>query len=211
MDLRDLISKDDILGLLKQQQQLKEPHLDLDRLALCCRLFGSFLELSPDEIAILEAGAYLHDVGHLLIDDGILRYPGKLNLTQWEVVKAHTSLGVRVLEDCKAFAEVMQIVELHHERVDGTGYPRRLSGGSIPRLVQVFALCDVWCALISERPHRPAYSISGALCILREQIECGHHEQELGESFLEFVKAHTARCIEREMEGSRADYGNRYS
>lgn len=186
--MRDLIPKKEILGLLAEQQQLMNPmERNLAELASLCSKFGKYLKLSPNNISILEAGAYLHDVGNLLIDSSILRQSGKLNCAEWELVRQHPSLGKRLLGEFASFQPVLEIVEMHHERIDGNGYPSGLEGDEIPFLVQVFSVCDTWHSMRSDRNHRKALPLEESINLLKQEAEFGLFDESLVSEFLSFI------------------------
>ncbi len=103
-------------------------------------------------------GALLHDIGKLAIPDEIINKPGKLNEQEWKVVKAHPVLGGDLVAGIDFLAPAAEIPYHHHERLDGSGYPRGLKAGEIPLIAQVFSIIDVWDSLLSRRPYRPAWS-----------------------------------------------------
>ncbi len=102
----------------------------------------------------IRKGALLHDIGKIAIPDSILKKPGRLTPTEWEKVKLHPILGYGLIKEIKLLREVGNIILCHHERYDGTGYPKGLSGESIPREARIFALADALDAITSHRPYR---------------------------------------------------------
>ncbi len=114
--------------------------------------------------------APMHDVGKIGIPDRILLKPGKLDPDEWEIMKQHTLIGARILEGAKAgYLKLAEIIALtHHERWDGTGYPRRLKGKAIPQVGQITAIADVFDALISKRPYKEAFSLEKSFTIIKE-------------------------------------------
>lgn len=131
------------------------------------------LGLSDKAISELVVGAFLHDVGKIGIPDHILLKPGKLTTEEFEVMKTHTLLGVEIVADNPWLAGAAQTIRHHHERHDGSGYPDALSGQEIPLNARIFALVDVFDALTSVRPYKPALSLSETLAIM--QREAGSH------------------------------------
>ena len=102
-------------------------------------------------------GALLHDIGKLAIPDEIINKPGELNEQEWRVVKDHPVLGGDLVAEVEYLAPAAVIPYHHHERWDGSGYPRGLKAGEIPLIAQVFSIIDVWDSLLSKRPYRPAW------------------------------------------------------
>jgi HD-GYP domain-containing protein (c-di-GMP phosphodiesterase class II) len=102
----------------------------------------------------IRKGALLHDVGKIAIPDAILKKPSSLSPPEWKKIKLHPSLGYGLIKEIKALREVGNIVLYHHERFDGTGYPKRLKGENIPFEARIFALSDALDAITSPRPYR---------------------------------------------------------
>jgi putative two-component system response regulator len=119
--------------------------------------------------AILYASP-MHDVGKIGIPDRILLKPGKLNAEEWEMMKQHTTIGARILEGSTAgFIKLAEVVALtHHERWDGTGYPRGLKGSQIPRVGCITAIADAFDAMNSKRPYKEPYPVEKSFKIIRE-------------------------------------------
>ncbi len=114
--------------------------------------------------------APMHDVGKIGIPDQILLKPGKLDPEEWEIIKQHSILGVQILEGSDAeslkLAEVIALT--HHEKWDGSGYPKNLKGSDIPLLGRITAIADVFDALISKRPYKEPFSLENAFSIIKE-------------------------------------------
>ncbi|WP_019586738.1 HD domain-containing phosphohydrolase [Deinococcus apachensis] len=134
-----------------------------DRVTGLAVRLGEALGLSPAALQHLRWGAYLHDVGKVAVDDQILRKPGPLTPAEREAMQAHVVVGDDMLRD-EAFVprEVRQVVRSHHERWDGAGYPDGLAGEDIPLLARIFSVVDVYDALISPRPYKPAWPAEAA-------------------------------------------------
>lgn len=119
---------------------------------------GEALSLSPGQIEDLRQGAYLHDIGKLVIPDAILLKPGKLTPDEWEVMKTHACKGDDIARTIPTLTEgAIDVIRHHHERWDGTGYPDALSGTDIPLIARIFSVCDVYDALTSDRPYKTAW------------------------------------------------------
>jgi putative nucleotidyltransferase with HDIG domain len=106
----------------------------------------------------LRRGALLHDIGKMGVPDRILLKTGKLDQTEWELMKRHTVYAHEMLWPIAFLRLAIDIPYCHHERWDGTGYPRQLKGEQIPLSARLFAVADVWDALTSDRPYRKAWS-----------------------------------------------------
>jgi putative two-component system response regulator len=130
-------------------------------------------EISSWDLELVLQSAQLHDVGKIVIRDSILQKPGKLTVAEFEQVKAHTTFGEQVIEKIKqntsdqAFLEYARIVAAtHHEKWDGSGYPRGLRGEDIPLLGRLMAIADVYDALISARPYKTALAHEEAVAVV---------------------------------------------
>jgi len=123
--------------------------------------------LSADQIRVIARGAFLHDIGKMAIPDAILRKPGALNPDEVNVMREHCYRGYQMLKKIPFLTEAAEIVYSHQERYDGTGYPRGLKGDEIPLGARLFSVADTLDAITSDRPYRPAQSLSAA----RDEIE----------------------------------------
>jgi HD-GYP domain-containing protein (c-di-GMP phosphodiesterase class II) len=119
-------------------------------------------------------GALVHDIGKLSVSDEILQKPGPLDDAEFDVIRRHPEWGREPIEELGVFpSEVARLVLDHHERLDGSGYPRGLMGGELDLETRIMAVCDVFDALRSTRVYRDAWSQERALALLRE--ESGTH------------------------------------
>lgn len=141
------------------------------RMSKASQLLAQAAGLSDVEVDMIISAAPMHDIGKIGIPDSILLKPGKLNATEWTVMKKHVEIGGKILSGSDAPLMVMarQIAMTHHEKWDGTGYPQGLSGEAIPIAGRICAICDVFDALTSERPYKQAWSIEDAMAFLKEQ------------------------------------------
>lgn len=128
---------------------------------------------SEEELLHVRRGALLHDIGKMGIPDAILLKPGPLNDEEWAIMRTHPTLAVELLRPIAFLAPALDIPWCHHEKWDGTGYPRGLRGEEIPLAARIFAVVDVYDALTSDRPYRAAWSRERALAYIREQA--GRH------------------------------------
>jgi HD domain-containing protein len=139
------------------------------RVALRAAQVGDELGLAPERLRDLAIGGLLHDIGKLTVPDAILKKPGPLTDAEYRVVMGHVHSGAALLRELGGFSDmVLRLVLGHHERVDGSGYPRAVAGDPIPLDVGILAVCDVYDALISKRVYRDAWSHDRALEYLRE-------------------------------------------
>jgi len=116
----------------------------------------------PRKLEDLRKGALLHDIGKIAIPDAILNKSGPLSAGEWDKVRLHPALGYGLIREIKLVPEIGNIILYHHERFDGTGYPRGLAGEDIPREARIFAVADALDAITAHRPYRKPRDMSAA-------------------------------------------------
>ena len=158
------------------------------RMGLYARSIAEAAGWSADDLGTIELAAPMHDVGKIGIPDSILRKPGKLDPGEFEVIKTHTEIGARILQDSATpLLQLAQDIALsHHEKWDGTGYPNGLRGNEIPESARICALADVYDALVSRRVYRPALPEQEALDIMLAG-KGKHFDPDLFEFFLQVL------------------------
>lgn len=147
---------------------------------------GQALGLTAEALIHLRRGALLHDIGKMGIPDSILQKPGPLNEAEWAVMRRHPDIAYDLLSSIAFLRPALDIPHYHHERWDGTGYPAGLRGDEIPLSARVFAVIDVWDALRSDRPYRPAWSEER----VREHIAASrgtHFDPRVVDAFLDLL------------------------
>lgn len=154
------------------------------------------LGLDAEKMRILSVGAFLHDVGKIGISDTILLKRGKLTDDEFNLMKKHVSIGVEIVRNSSWLSEAVSVVECHHEKFNGTGYPGKLAGEAIPLEARVFAVADVFDALTSERPYKQPFSLEVALEIMRHDSGT-HFDPQVFDCF-----ASMARDLYAEVAGS---------
>jgi putative nucleotidyltransferase with HDIG domain len=127
------------------------------------------LGFSEEELTHIRRGALLHDMGKMAIPDEILQKPGPLNETEWEKMRRHPIYAYEMLSPISYLHPALEIPLCHHERWDGSGYPRGLKGEDIPLVARFFAIVDVWDALCSDRPYRKKMPQQEVVNYLREK------------------------------------------
>jgi putative nucleotidyltransferase with HDIG domain len=155
-----------------------------DRVTGLAERIGHELGLNALELRELRWGAYLHDIGKLAIPDAILFKPAKLDPVERSVIETHVTIGYELAVGLPFLPESSRnVVRSHHERWDGKGYPDQLIGADIPLVARIFAVCDVFDALISERPYKKAMSLENALEVLQEGAERGQFDPCVMQAF----------------------------
>ncbi|GAA0522377.1 HD domain-containing phosphohydrolase [Deinococcus depolymerans] len=158
-------------------------------------MMGAALHLPDDQMTALRHGATLHDIGKLCIPDAVLLKPGRLTPDERAVVEQHAPLGADLVARIPFLhPEAHHVVRHHHERWDGAGYPDRLAADRIPLLARIFALCDVYDALISVRPYKAALTHAQALDIIREGRGT-QFDPALTDLFCQLVRAEDAAGV----------------
>lgn len=164
---------------------------------------GRELSLDKDKMQILGQASLLHDVGKIGTPDGILLKPGPLDDEEWHVMRQHPETGRRVLLSVPFLREAAKIVYSHHERYDGSGYPKGLAGEKIPLGARIFAVVDVFDALSCDRPYRKKMSYEEVM----EEIKKGigtHFDPRVIEAFMQ-ISAFEWNNIEKQIS-ERAAY-----
>ena len=158
------------------------------RMSVLCYYLGKANRLSEEECDVLRYASTMHDIGKIGIPDHILLKSGKLTTEEFEIMKTHTIIGGEMLAESRS--SILQVAELitrtHHEKWDGTGYPRGLRGTEIPLVGRIAAICDVFDALTSRRPYKPAWSLEAALAEL-VSLKGTHLDPELVDLFIQIL------------------------
>jgi putative two-component system response regulator len=153
------------------------------------KAFGEYIQLPRADIRNLMWGGYLHDIGKVGIPDAVLLKKGAFTSEEREVMNHHVTIGEKICKPLRTMRGVIPIIRHHHERWDGSGYPDGLAGNEIPYLAQVFQIIDIYDALTSERPYKPAHTPTEALEMIARETKKGWRNPKLVEQFTEFIKA----------------------
>jgi putative two-component system response regulator len=153
------------------------------RLAAYASALGSRLGLADDQLVALNRGAFLHDVGKIGIPDAVLLKAGRLTASEYSLMQQHAVIGDNLCSELRLLEDVRPIVRHHHERPDGTGYPDQLRGEEVPLLARILSVVDVYDALTTERPYKPALPPDHAVRELRAEAARGWKFEALVEEF----------------------------
>ena len=154
---------------------------------------GRKLEAPAMVLKHLEIGGYLHDVGKIGIRDHVLLKPGKLTPDERAIIERHPTVGLDILKHVELPDEVMQFVAGHHEKLDGTGYPLGLTADEIGIIPRIGAVSDIYDALSTERPYKPALSLEEAIALLRREAKGGQLDWRVVRAFEDIAEAWTLR------------------
>jgi HD-GYP domain-containing protein (c-di-GMP phosphodiesterase class II) len=158
---------------------------------------ASYLGLPADEVVTLRRAGLVHDFGRLGVSNSIWDKPGPLGAGEWERVRMHPYITERMLRQSGALSPLGEVAVQHRERLDGSGYPRGLSGGVISRRARILAAADAYQSMREPRPHRPAREPAEAASLLRSDVRAGRLDAEA----VEAVLAGAGHRVPRRREG----------
>lgn len=158
------------------------------RVSRYARLLAEHARLPHAEVAQIELGGFLHDLGKVGVPDAILRKKDRLSEEEYAVIKTHPDIGLRMLAGHPLAALVRDAVHLHHERPDGQGYPKGLQGQAVPVMARIVGICDAFDAMTSYRPYRSGMPIAQALDIVRREKGM-QFDEKLADSFIALGEA----------------------
>jgi putative nucleotidyltransferase with HDIG domain len=141
-----------------------------DRVTRYSLLIAKELNMPDQFVEMLRISALLHDVGKIGIEDRILKKPGALTPEEFEIMKTHTTKGANILRPVKQLREMLPGIELHHEALDGRGYPYGLKGDQVPMLARIIAVADTFDAVTTNRPYQKAHDPNDALRIIHSLV-----------------------------------------
>lgn len=151
-------------------------------------LLGEHLGLDEEELRVLSQGALMHDLGKIGIPDNILKKPGGLDESEFEIIKQHPMMTSEILDTLETSDHFSAIARSHHERWDGTGYPDGLNGEDIPLLARIVAIADAWDAMTSNRVYRDAMNENIALDIIEREQDSGQWDPYLVGKFIKLIR-----------------------
>jgi putative two-component system response regulator len=162
----------------------------IERMSRYCAILAGCTGMGDDERELLRLASKMHDIGKLGVPESILRKPGRLTPEEYGLIKRHTEFGHRILHGSRSelLAAGAMLAWTHHEKVDGSGYPRGLRGDEIPVAGRIAAIADVFDALTTDRIYRPAFPLSAALALMRDG-RGKHFDADLLDIFLDSLDA----------------------
>ena len=153
-------------------------------------LFAKYLKINRKIIEHLAIGAFLHDVGKIRIPDEILNKPGRLTDDEFVIMKSHASHSINILKKTPGISKLsLEVAALHHEKLNGQGYPNQVAGNDISKYGRMVAICDIFDALTANRVYKDGFTHHKAFTILRELVKDNHLDGELVEVFIRCIGA----------------------
>jgi putative two-component system response regulator len=185
----ELETADSVLCTLGLSVESRDPYTEghCERLAVRAADLGRHLGLDEDSIVALRRGGFLHDLGKIAVPDAILKKGSDLTLQEWEVMKLHPVTGENICKPLKSLRLVLPIIRHHHEHADGSGYPDGMRADEIPLLPRVLQVVDVYDALRTARPYKPALSHDRAAETMRAEARQGLWDAELVSEFFSML------------------------
>jgi cyclic di-GMP phosphodiesterase len=181
----ELETADSVLCTLGLIVEGRDPYTEghCERLAANAADLGRHLGLDEDSIVALRRGGYLHDLGKIAVPDEILKKGSDLTPDEWKIMKLHPVTGENICKPLKSLRLVLPIIRHHHERPDGSGYPDGLRAGEIPLLPRILQVVDVYDALRTARPYKPAIGHDQSAQTMREKVRQGLLDGDLVDEF----------------------------
>lgn len=186
----ELETAESVLCTLGLSVESRDPYTEghCERLAKNAADLGRYLGLDGESIVALRRGGYLHDLGKIAVPDEILKKGTNLTTEEWKVMKQHPITGENICRPLKSLRLVLPIIRNHHEHSDGSGYPDRLRRGEIPLLARVLQVVDVYDALRTARPYKPALSHKQAALTMTNEAQGGLWDEKLVAKFLAMLE-----------------------
>ncbi len=148
-------------------------------------IFARFLKIEKPIVQQLSIGAFLHDVGKIMIPEAVLNKPGKLTDKEFTIMKTHVNHSIEIIEKTPGISALsLEVAALHHEKLDGKGYPFNIHGSDISTYGRMIAICDIFDALTAHRCYKDGYSHVKAFSILRSLAEQNHLDTRLVDLFI---------------------------
>jgi putative two-component system response regulator len=185
----ELETAESVLCTLGLSVEARDPYTEghCERLSQRASALGRHLGLDEDSIVALRRGGYLHDLGKIAVPDEILKKGSNLTSEEWAVMKRHPLTGENICKPLKSLRLVLPIIRFHHEHSDGTGYPDGLHKDQIPLLPRILQVVDVYDALRTARPYKPALSHEQAALTMRVEAQNGLWDEELVAEFFSML------------------------
>jgi len=177
----ELETAESVLCTLGLSVESRDPYTEghCERLARDASDLGRYLGLDDDSVVALRRGGYLHVLGKIAVPDEILKKGSNLSPAEWEIMKQHPVTGETICRPLKSLRLVLPIIRHHHEHSDGSGYPDGLKDGQIPLLPRILQVVDIYDALRTARPYKPALTHEQAAITMRQEAQAGLWDKDL--------------------------------
>jgi putative two-component system response regulator len=195
----ELERAESVLFALARSIEGKDPYTGghCERLSEYSASLGQHLSLADEQITALRRAGVVHDIGKIAVPDSIILKPSSLSPEEWKLMREHPVVGERICAPLKSFRLVLPIIRHHHEKFDGSGYPDGLRGENIPVTARVLQIVDVYDALTTIRPYKPAFSITDALQTMKLEVAKGWWDAQIFDQFEQLVRTSTADFLAR--------------
>jgi len=190
----ELETAESVLCTLGLSVEARDPYTEghCERLAKSASEMGRYLGLEETCVTALRRGGYLHDLGKISVPDEILKKGSDLTAEEWKIMKKHPEVGEAICRPLKSLRLVLPIIRHHHEHSDGSGYPDGLKDGDIPLLPRVLQVVDVYDALRTARPYKPALTHEQSATTMRAEAKAGLWDEDLVNDFFRMLERRKA-------------------
>lgn len=186
----ELDNAEAVLCTLGLSVESRDPYTEghCERLAKYASELGEFVGLTRDEQLALKRGGYLHDLGKVAIPDEILKKGADLTPEEWLIMRQHPVIGENICKPLRSLRLVLPIIRHHHEHWDGSGYPDALVAEEIPLLARILQVVDVYDALRTARPYKPAHSYEDSRTIMEQEVRQGRWDPDVVPAFFDLLE-----------------------
>jgi len=181
---------EEVLFTLALGVEARDPYTEghCERLSRYASDLGRHLKLDEESVIALKRGGVLHDLGKISIPDEVLKKGSNLTPAEWEIMKQHPIIGENICKPLKSLRRVLPIIRSHHEHWNGSGYPDHLRAHDIPLLARILQVVDVYDALRTERPYKPALDHERSMRTMEDEARAGLWDRELVQQFFNMLE-----------------------
>ncbi len=171
-----------IINIREKDEYLLEHSVSV---AIYMAIFARYLNIKKSIVQELSIGAFLHDVGKIMVPDEILNKPGKLTDEEFVIMKTHANHSIDIIKKTPNVSALsLEVAALHHEKINGQGYPNQVKGKAVTKFGRMIAICDIFDALTADRVYKEGFSHAKAFAILRELATLKHLDEKLVSHFI---------------------------